>query len=91
MATYSNLHTPSPPLSVGSPSPRCGTPVSTSNGGDDSLYPKITHVTSVSVKLEPPDENNDEDQLEVLTYDQLLYSHYQTIYFVWIMLGELTH
>ncbi|KAL9983061.1 hypothetical protein ACROYT_G005188 [Oculina patagonica] len=58
---YSGLVTPSPPLSLDEHSPVSGTAMD--NEDDDSLgYPRIAHVQSVNIKVEPLDDNEDADQ-----------------------------
>ncbi|KAJ7376939.1 hypothetical protein OS493_031535 [Desmophyllum pertusum] len=57
---YSGLVTPSPPLSIDGHSPAS----MMDNEDDDSLgYPRIAHVQSVNIKVEPLDDNEDADQL----------------------------
>ena len=57
---YSGLVTPSPPLSIDGHSPAS----MMDNEDDDSLgYPRIAHVQSVNIKVEPLDDNEDADQV----------------------------
>lgn len=59
---YSGLVTPSPPLSLDGQSPVSATMID--NEDDDSLgYPRIAHVQSVNIKVEPLDDNEDAEQV----------------------------
>lgn len=57
---YSGLMTPSPPLSLDGNSPSSAATID--NEDDDSIYPRIAHVQSVNIKVEPLDDNEDTDQ-----------------------------
>ena len=62
LATYSGLPTPSPPTSLDGHSPASASIID--NDDDDSLsYPRITHVQSVNIKVEPLDDNEDAEQV----------------------------
>lgn len=60
---YSGLATPSPPFSLDGNSPASATTLD--NEDDDSIYPRITHVQSVNIKVEPLDDNEDTDQVRM--------------------------
>lgn len=70
LATYSGLVTPSPPTSLNGHSPASASIID--NDDDDSLgYPRITHVQSVNIKVEPLDDNEDaEQQIQQLQEEQ---------------------
>lgn len=68
---YSGLVTPSPPLSLDEHSPVSGTAMD--NEDDDSLgYPRIAHVQSVNIKVEPLDDNEDADQVCIRLLIQII-------------------
>lgn len=58
---FSGLVTPSPPPSLDGHSPVSATTMD--NEDEDSLYPRIAHVQSVNIKVEPLDDNEDPDQV----------------------------
>ena len=60
---YCGLTTPSPPASLEAQSPGSVTTMD-NNDDDDSLgYPRIAHVQSVNIKVEPLDDNEDPEQV----------------------------
>ena len=58
---FSGLVTPSPPPSLDGHSPASAATMD--NEDEDSLYPRIAHVQSVNIKVEPLDDNEDPDQV----------------------------
>lgn len=60
---YSGLVTPSPPPSLDGHSPASAASAAVDNEEEDSLYPRIAHVQSVNIKVEPLDDNEDPDQV----------------------------
>lgn len=69
---YSGLVTPSPPLSLDTHSPASASAVE----DEDSVYPRIAHVQSVNIKVEPLDDNFFEDPDKVCMREALvMYVH----------------
>ena len=60
---YSGLVTPSPPLSIDGHSHSPVSATTMDNEDEDSIYPRIAHVQSVNIKVEPLDDNEDPDQV----------------------------
>ena len=60
---FSGLVTPSPPLSLDGNSPVSAATMDIED--DDSIYPRIAHVQSVNIKVEPLDDNEDTDQVRM--------------------------
>ena len=60
---YSGIVTPSPPLSLDEHSHSPASASVVDNDDEDSLYPRIAHVQSVNIKVEPLDDNEDPDQV----------------------------
>ena len=69
MQGFSGLITPSPPPSLDGHSP--ASPATMDNEDEDSLYPRIAHVQSVNIKVEPLDDNEDPDEVCVKLMSRL--------------------
>lgn len=69
--SFAGLVTPSPPLSIDEQSPVSATMMD--NEDDDSLgYPRIAHVQSVNIKVEPLDDNEDAEQVTCISLHGVL-------------------